>query len=281
MIFKAFKNTVRLAALHIIAKPWQGVVFFVCTISFLASCANGNTNSMNTDSSSPASASTRIVITRTANPTATTALSRPLTTPQELSQRWLKGIPCKPPCWEGITPGATSATEAERILKANPIFENVTISRLNPSSPFGYIFWNWAGDGPGGGASFDAKSPSQTVLTIGAAYPGFRLADVIQFYGQPTHVAAQAKRNPHGDGIVYSIEFIFAEKGFSLSTSGSRQPNLTQDMWLPGLLFFGSSLDAFSAARSIPSGEIIEWQGFTDFEYYCRDSEGGGVCKEK
>jgi len=281
MIFRAFKNIMQLAAPHIIPKSLRGVIVVICTILLLASCANEKINSVNDVSSSPASASTRIVIPKDPKPTAATTITRSLSTPKELSQRWLKGIPCKPPCWEGITPGVTSAKEAERILKENPIFENITISRLNPAAPFGQIFWNWTGDGYGGGASFDAQSPLQTVLTIGAAYPGFRLADVIQFYGQPTHVAAQAKRNPHGDGIVYSIEFVFAEKGFSLFTSGSRQPNLTEDVWLLGPFFFRSSLDAFSVARSVPSDEIIEWQGFKDFAYYCRDSEGGEVCKEK
>lgn len=41
--------------------------------------------------------------------------------PEDWSYRWLKGIPCRPPCWEGITPGQTTAREAEEILRQSPI----------------------------------------------------------------------------------------------------------------------------------------------------------------
>src|SRR5947209_4744604 len=41
--------------------------------------------------------------------------------PPDWQYRWLKGIPCKPPCFEGITPGKTTAEEAVKLLQQNPM----------------------------------------------------------------------------------------------------------------------------------------------------------------
>ena len=62
-----------------------------------------------------------------------TSAADPLQTPDQtlsvdqLRERWLSGIPCALPCWEGVTPGRTSAGEAAQILNANPLFSAVAI----------------------------------------------------------------------------------------------------------------------------------------------------------
>ncbi|HSQ18189.1 MAG TPA: hypothetical protein VLM83_10855, partial [Anaerolineales bacterium] len=48
-----------------------------------------------------------------------------LVTLEQLRNRWISGTPCAPPCWEGITPGQTSADEAIEILISNPMITNV------------------------------------------------------------------------------------------------------------------------------------------------------------
>src|SRR5690349_8873700 len=47
--------------------------------------------------------------------------------PAEVARHWLAGIPCAPPCWEGITPGQTTLPEALRILKANPAIDPTSV----------------------------------------------------------------------------------------------------------------------------------------------------------
>src|SRR5690349_18800910 len=60
--------------------------------------------------------------------TRTKESASPLRT-DELKRRWLSGIPCRPPCWEGIIPGETSATKAGETLSANPMFTKVEMAK--------------------------------------------------------------------------------------------------------------------------------------------------------
>src|SRR5688572_2209141 len=39
----------------------------------------------------------------------------------DLLTHWIDGIPCEPPCWQGITPGQTTAFQAVEILRSNAI----------------------------------------------------------------------------------------------------------------------------------------------------------------
>ena len=41
---------------------------------------------------------------------------------------WIKGLPCKPPCWYGITPGQTTETDAINILKSLPFVNTSSIT---------------------------------------------------------------------------------------------------------------------------------------------------------
>src|SRR5262245_17799626 len=52
--------------------------------------------------------------------------------------RWLLGVPCRAPCWEGVTPGKTIAEEAVTIFRQSPILKNVQISAFDDLN-LGYI----------------------------------------------------------------------------------------------------------------------------------------------
>ena len=68
----------------------------------------------------------------------------PFPTPDyEWTTRWLKGIPCRLPCWEGVTPGQTRKDEAVDILKRNPIIASVVITDSYDWRDDGYIIWHY------------------------------------------------------------------------------------------------------------------------------------------
>lgn len=86
--------------------------------------------------------------------------------PNDWSSHWLRGIPCTPPCWEGITPGHSTAHEALTLLQANPLIANASleISRADPD--FGEVVWRWADGQPGGTARFHAQTSNQIIYSI-------------------------------------------------------------------------------------------------------------------
>ncbi|MBU0491270.1 MAG: hypothetical protein KKB13_05410 [Chloroflexi bacterium] len=89
--------------------------------------------------------------------------------PADWPTRWLKGIPCRPPCWEGITPGQTTAEEAVEILSRSPVIARANATTLPvPNPEMGLVVWSWVGteDEQGGQALFHAQIPSSPVYPV-------------------------------------------------------------------------------------------------------------------
>jgi hypothetical protein len=114
-------------------------------------------------------------------PTATPAPMR-----EEWRNRWLHGIPCRAPCWEGVTPGETSLADALRIWSENELMRNVRAAGDGLRPNWGEVVWNWTSNIEGGFAPFDKGSPTQQVLGIQVALPRvYDLNEVIAAYGTP------------------------------------------------------------------------------------------------
>ena len=94
----------------------------------------------------------------------------------------LSGEPCRPPCWQNITPGQSTLTAAQTALAA---LESFQIADSNPSG-FELVY-------DGGGvccqvASQDGALVSHIILQFA---PHISVADVIAEYGEPTYVTGQ------------------------------------------------------------------------------------------
>lgn len=190
--------------------------------------------------------------------------------------RWLQGTPCKPPCWEGVTPGVTTPEDAVQILSKSPIIDQVNISTQESQPSLGFVRWTWKNGAMGGSARFYPNSESSKIESIAPAFSGFRLNQIIETYGEPTHVIAQAKKPPEGKEEIYLLAFVYLNRGFAIWTAGvyPDPPMLESDMWLPGLKFFASNTAAVSNAMNVPRESIIPWKGFREYFYYCRDPNG-------
>src|SRR5438105_4287379 len=110
--------------------------------------------------------------------------------PPGYAQGWLAGTPCAPPCWVGVTPGHTTVREALHIWGSDPgIQPGSVITKEYGSDPSGYITWNWAGGAQGGSAGYKPGVADPVVDTISPELPdAFTLQQVIDHYGQPTHI---------------------------------------------------------------------------------------------
>lgn len=200
---------------------------------------------------------------------------------------WLKGVPCRAPCWEGITPGQTSGQQAMEILQRNPFIKDVELR----SGPFygdkGVLVWNWINGTPGGDLSYHLGTPDQLVYQIRPEISLVQLGEVIDAYGEPSHIVAAAEHGVDiGSGTVYQLDFIWLSNGFAMRHSNSgpdlhTKPSFDSEMILWQVTFFIPTLDA--ASHVIPTGQnrvrLSKWEGFKSFDYYCKDDSYGEVCR--
>lgn len=203
----------------------------------------------------------------------------PLAMSDSWQYHWLKGIPCRAPCWEGITAGVTSASEMLEIMSKKAFVKNAMI-RPPTSSGDANIVWNWS-NGGGGFASFLAKTPSQIVYSISPSFEvAFRLSDIIQVYGEPSHVETVVY---FAGGIwwSYSISFVFLNHGFKLGSHSYEKPVINSDFPVFGLTFFPVTTEE-EYIKSVPNEpqRLVKWQGYKGFDFYCRNAKGQNYCEK-
>lgn len=212
--------------------------------------------------------------------------------------RWLKGIPCRAPCWEGITPGKTTASEAVDILRKSPLVNEASISQVPTVRTLGLVEWIWVNGQAGGTALFRRGTSPEVIYELDPHLPkSIRLADVIAAYGEPSDVTAgehlwtdyQALQGTPGPGTsapityrVYSLSLFYLPYGFFLSTGGSSKPDLSPELVLERSDFFAPGMEGYLdtiGGKPIPYLTYLPWQGFKGFQFYCRDDDGK-LCKE-
>ncbi|HYF64117.1 MAG TPA: hypothetical protein VD886_14945 [Herpetosiphonaceae bacterium] len=196
-------------------------------------------------------------------PTASPARAAPKAYP-ELLARWLGGVPCRAPCWEGITPGQTTWAEALELLRASQLIDQ---ARFPSAQSEDEVDWNWVGERYGG----LLRTSSGTVSMILVDLPeDVLLRDVIAAYGEPSHVAAAAFRGDHGDGPFYIFSLAWEPAGFALEAGSlyTEKPILGPDLPFHKL-YFSTSPDIILPGVS-KNQRLLPWEGFKEFDAYCR-----------
>lgn len=229
---------------------------------------------------------------RVATPTSISPVStptRPLP-PSDWQLRWLRGIPCRAPCWEGVTPGQSSASEAIALLNHSPIVINAQRKVVALMPELGRVTWNWVDGQEGGYANYPAKTSTEIIYSIAPLFrKTFRLTDVLETYGTPSHIIATAqpapdRYSPTITKIFYDSWFIYLPQGLVVRSGGPDKPDLSQDTLFDQVVFFVPTQEGLEKSISIArehSEWILPWQGFRNFEFYCRDVDGGRLCREK
>jgi hypothetical protein len=175
---------------------------------------------------------------------------------------WLRKEPCAAPCWEGITPGITSVSAATNILEKNPLLTNVKLENSRVS-------WNWKESGkPGGFLDFSPKG----ILKITPVYwHTFGFGSLIDAFSEPTQVIASMANTGY---VSYGISVIYRPQGLLLHYVGTIKPTLNRDLRFTAVIFFDPSPAGFSEAINHNETALTDWQGYKNFEFYCRDNAG-------
>ncbi len=190
--------------------------------------------------------------------------------------RWLKGIPCRPPCFEGITPGISDVTQAMEILKKNPFSVNPWIAT---SPQGGTLFWD-STQRAGlniGNAYFDPSTTPQIIYEI---HPKFteelKLADLIQAYGEPDYVAARPilREKATGNlkaGTNYQMLFLYLSQGMMFESYFPNRSDFNKNLPLVRPTFFAPTGNVVPKAYQPIFENKVAWQGFKTFDFYCKD----------
>jgi len=200
---------------------------------------------------------------------------------KDWKQRWLKGIPCRAPCWENITPGKTTLQEAIKLLEANPAVRPGSIAVIpKPEGTNvperGSLSWKWIDDNIQLSIIRFNYENTQIVLEIGLNAFEFKLGDIIQAYGEPTHVIADKQMGIPNLGIVW----------FSQGIGVGLIPNKGEPILDSSLIVrFSKFFIPTTPQKYVKEGgvlgaeQFIPWQGYKDFKFYCTASMPSHRCE--
>lgn len=240
----------------------------LCLVAGLVLFSCGTTNQNEIPNSDPALTPPPVVTPRV-------TLSDQVFDSEQQVRDWLEGIPCRPPCWQGIVPGQTTPTQALAIVQQLPFVTDVQTytEKLPSTGNTGALYWKWKGSAIGGGSvSYHLDS---TVYEITVAYPSkFSLQDVIVAYGEPSYIHAGAYPSTDQADAVYRLDVLYVSQGFALGLQGrnSVRPDDFGPNWSNFYVyFFEPGLQGFITAWGNPNvaEAIVPWRGMQSFGEYC------------
>jgi hypothetical protein len=229
--------------------------------------------------------------TRIVRPTTTSLIPTPLfittrnpkdATPISVSDattRWLMGIPCEAPCWEGVTPGKTTGLDAAHIWGVNPLFSRVSIGEFGINRIFFELNTTYLVHGE---VTFfysvpqdDPNAPISQIFV--PAFREVKLGDLIQAFGPPSNVIAEIDEIGFEQNWILNI--IWLDKGFSIWYKDALPPpKIDENLSLINGFYFSPGLDGFNKTSMFmgPHGPyfLYPWHGYDDFEgYYVSPTE--------
>ena len=201
---------------------------------------------------------------------------------------WLRGVPCAPPCFMGITPGTQTQTETLELMRAD---HPATLPRLNQKTgrSQGSIDWQIDAADPLSAASAlffetpvkEYDLPLNRIVTIRLGTSEvLSLGEVIEAYGDASHVLALAEPSAEAR-TVFWLSVVYMPQGFNLSIAfeyDGRQPVFQGRTMVERVHFFVPTSDGYDQGLGplmgipTPSDLLVPWEGFKEFAFYCREA---------
>ena len=208
--------------------------------------------------------------------TPTTAVA---STPTTSSLQWLYGVPCRIPCFVGLTPGTTRPAEVQALLTQNGAvnIQDDPPGRISFSN--GYISWTW--NGMRAGTEYSERDANTKIGSIIGVLPQpIQLGKIIEVLGEPSEVFVVA-------GIVTgenrpsrpAVSLVYRSLGLTVLDG---EENLTianridKDLKIREVVFFAPTPEGYAAmleakvTYSLPI-KSFAWHGFDTVGAYCTD----------
>jgi hypothetical protein len=183
---------------------------------------------------------------------------------------WLDESACRPPCWEGITPGVTTVTATAELLRASPTIRAVSVHDLAPlRHPGEYdIRWVWTLPGTMGGYAY-AFNGSFMIDHVGLTLDApVTFAAVQERFGPPSHAVLRILPDPHSNDVTWKLELIYVDRGMILAALTPTPPQL-ETAAIDLVLF--TQADAAHIDDHVSASAWYPWQDGAALSTYCSD----------
>jgi hypothetical protein len=195
---------------------------------------------------------------------------------QDWEYHWLKGIPCRVPCFEGIIVGQTSAEEAFKLLSQNPLVAN--LKNYNDGDK---LTWKWLFDKEKDKRIIEEYSAlglselqdgKKKISTISPRFSraDFTLRDVISAYGEPSHISVNAlyDYNHINQNFLYHLVIFYLPQGFAITHNPfTKYPLIDPNLTLDTVVFFTPNKpQPYHPIYNDPNA-LVRWQGYKSFEF--------------
>jgi len=158
------------------------------------------------------------------------------------------------------------------------MFENAVIGDLGNLN--GDVSWSGR-NGEDGGRMFFKSETDQPIYLIRPNLPlSVEIGDVIEKYGEPTHVIANAERLSPAFQAGRRLTLVFQSSGFALDIYPIPEI-LSPETIARNIIFFTPTQAGFEQAILVPKEYISPWQGYKPYAFYCFDIEQGKACREE
>jgi hypothetical protein len=197
---------------------------------------------------------------------------REILTLDQFRERWLSGVICMPPCWEGIYPGVTNSMEALHLLESNVLLSNIQTGHFTGT---GFITsdiqfldedgmvndWNVE-------VYYKYASTDETIYGIKVGFPPTPLSIFLQSYGTPSHAVSFV--DDRATPGIWTIRIVWDAIGLQMWTFGQGEnPRIDGNLVFESANYFQPGLEGYQTLFGQEWVNIlIMWQGFSDFSTY-------------
>jgi hypothetical protein len=188
-----------------------------------------------------------------------------------LLERWLSGIPCEPPCWEGVRIGEMTAMEAREVLGENPLVAKVEGYRalsIELNTRVGFSLGPLRAE-----ARFEDRA-DQVIYAVHTALPvATPLGRFIEVYGEPSHVIAFAEHDPHTGQPPHTwrVRVLWVSQGLAIVIGGGEPfPQIDESLEFDSISYYIPGLEGYAQAIGSPPQVALArpWHGYDTFEAY-------------
>jgi len=175
---------------------------------------------------------------------------------------------CVLPCWQGITPGLTTISDALQALENSPLICKNSLQFDEPSSSSGRAFWNWKDSVASPGDDYPVLKWEGGIVIRITLFLGTNVSveEIIAKFGVPEQVSASDLGLP--EAVEWGVTLYYPSTGFAaqiISLSGPDEEELNpSDVITYIVLLAPSPIEEMipSLGRNIENTQIYDWKGY-------------------
>jgi hypothetical protein len=196
----------------------------------------------------------------------------PTPPPPDWFTDWLNKPVCYPPCWQGITPGTTSITDAAILISEIPSVK-ITFGPEETMPDKNRLTLEWQFGQPSSGFG-RAYSDDQGNITTSISFQGILstvLMDVVGIYGVPSDVFIPDCQDGRCRTQLIYLNYGMVVNLGDLKPDWRGKISVTPDTEIRGIEFFPPGEDGFLAAYPQYTSRVTRlfspWEGYSKYVF--------------